>query len=87
MIININLEKTNIGNAVDEITKKLTDEEAYNLATYLLSKLESKGYCIWQTYSKEDVKMLSGKEDLVKEDMEEYQCRLEDCANDGIFYN
>ena len=68
MIVNINLDKTNVGNSVDEITKKLSDEEAYNLATYLLSKLESKGYCIWQTYSKEDVKMFSGKEDLVKED-------------------
>ena len=87
MIININLDKTNVGNSVDEITKKLSDEETYNLATYLRSKLESKGYCIWQTYSKEDVKMLSGKEDLVKEDMEKYQCRLEDCANDGIFYD
>lgn len=81
MIININFDKTNVGNSVDEITSKLTNEETYNLATYLLSKLENKGYCIWQAYTKEDVKNITNKEPS-KDDMEEYQYRLDDATSD-----
>lgn len=38
-----------------ELMKDLNDLEAYTLATDILYELENKGYCVWQTYTVEDI--------------------------------
>jgi len=81
MIININLvDNKSAKETIETLMGKLTDEEKYNLAINLLSKLEDKGYCIWQAYSKEDIEHITGRKKLEKQDMEEYQNNLETAA-------
>lgn len=31
------------------------EQEAYELATSILARLQGHGYCIWQTYTKDDI--------------------------------
>lgn len=38
-----------------------TKEDCYEFAIELLYRLKEKHYCIWQTYSKEDLKTLIGR--------------------------
>lgn len=74
------------------ITNKLTDciyklinclpkAEKYNLALHVLSDLEDECYCIWQTYTKEDLKNITGKKKITQGDFEEYAAslRYDDC--------
>lgn len=41
--------------------KTHTKADCYEFVIELLYRLEGKGYCIWQTYSKEDLKTLLGR--------------------------
>ena len=40
---------------------EFNDFALYEIATHILYYLEGKGACIWQTYTKDDVKMNTGK--------------------------
>ena len=43
------------------IIQKKGIDDAYELATDILYLLSGKGYCIWQTYTKDDVEANIGK--------------------------
>lgn len=49
---------------------------AYNIATDILHCLNKRGYCIWQTYTRQDIKSNTGKNRLTSRDMERYQERI-----------
>lgn len=49
---------------------------AYNIATYILHCLNKRGYCIWQTYTRQDIKANTGKNRLTSRDIERYQERI-----------
>ena len=63
-----------------EIIKSKGNDEAYDLATDILHLLSRKGYCIWQTYTKEDIKVNTG-EYPTDEEMEELGYNLQDFEN------
>ena len=60
------------------LIKELGDDKAYDLATWILYQLNGKNYCIWQTYTKDDIKLNWGKEPTVDE-MDEMQENLMNC--------
>ena len=66
-----------------EFCKKHTRQEAYDFATWILHELEEKNFCIWQTYTKDDVKLGTGKRPTDEEfcDMQE---RLQNCFYDIV---
>lgn len=53
-----------------DIIQKKGNNDAYELATDILYLLSGKGYCIWQTYTKEDVAANIGKQPT-NEEMQE----------------
>lgn len=61
-----------------KFVKLLGNDMTYNLATTLLEYLKDRDYCIWQTYTKEDLKLNTGKKRLTHDDMQEYGERLQD---------
>lgn len=58
--------------------KKHTKQEAYDFATWILHDLEVKGFCIWQTYDKEDIEIGLGRKPT-KEELAEMQDGLMNC--------
>lgn len=63
-----------------EIIKSRGNDEAYDLATEVLHLLSKKRYCIWQTYTKEDIKVNTG-EYPTDEEMEELGDNLQSFEN------
>lgn len=39
----------------NEFIKKNGKSKSYDFATWILNELSKKGYCIWQSYTKEDL--------------------------------
>lgn len=58
-----------------KLIKKYGQEKAYDLATWILYALNVEDYCIWQTYTKDDIKLNWGKNPTA-EDMEQMQENL-----------
>ena len=58
-----------------EFCKKHTKQEEYDFATWILHELEEKGFCIWQTYTKDDIEIGTGKKPTA-EQFSEMQERL-----------
>lgn len=61
-----------------KLIKKYGQEKAYDLATWILYALNVEDYCIWQTYTKDDIKLNWGKNPTA-EDMEQMQENLMNC--------
>ena len=60
-----------------KFVKLLGEQLTYDLATTLLEYLKDRDYCIWQTYTKEDLKLNTGKKRLTHDDIQEYGDRLQ----------
>lgn len=60
-----------------KFVKLLGEQQTYNLATTLLEYLKDRDYCIWQTYTKNDLKLNTGKKRLTHDDMQDYGDRLQ----------
>jgi len=60
-----------------KFVKLLGEQLTYDLATTLLEYLKDRDYCIWQTYTKEDLKLNTGKKHLTHDDIQEYGDRLQ----------
>ena len=58
-----------------QIIKEQGDDAAYDVATWILYCLENKNYCIWQTYTQDDIKINMGRKPT-NDEMEEMQERL-----------
>ena len=56
-----------------ELVDEYTDEALYDIATYILYQLSEKGFCIWQTYDRMDVQIVTGKKPtkMLMEDLQE----------------
>ena len=59
----------------DYLIDEFNDNALYDIATSILYYLEGKYFCIWQTYTKENIKENTGKKPT-KDDMAVYQERL-----------
>ena len=62
---------------VDTIGK----DNAYNLATCILEVLQDKKYCIWQTYTMNDLKQNTGKKRITEEQWEDFKYALTNFAS------
>ena len=62
---------------VDTIGK----DNAYNLATCILEVLQDKKYCIWQTYTMNDLKANTGKKRITQEQWEDFKYALTNFAS------
>ena len=54
-----------------------TKDDCYDFAIELLYRLQEKGYCIWQTYTKDDVELNIGRkptDDEMQELCDSLQC-------------
>lgn len=60
-----------------KFVKLLGEQQTYDLATTLLEYLKDRDYCIWQTYTKDDLKLNTGKKRLTHDDMQDYGDRLQ----------
>ena len=61
-----------------------TDDSLYDIATEILYYLSGKHYCIWQTYTKDDIKLNTGKRPS-NDTMDDLQDRLQNTfANDYL---
>ncbi|MBO7712660.1 MAG: hypothetical protein J6S85_03770 [Methanobrevibacter sp.] len=58
--------------------KKHTKQEAYDFATWVLHDLEERGFCIWQTYDKDDIEVCLGRKPT-KDELADMQERLMNC--------
>lgn len=58
-----------------EIIKKYGNQKAYDLATWILYALNLEDFCIWQTYTKDDIEANLGRKTNAEE-MEEMQENL-----------
>lgn len=63
--------------------KGFGDDEVYELATDILQVLYHKKYCIWQTYTMEDIKNCTGKKVITREKFDELQDRLMNTFSNG----
>ena len=54
-------------NKADELIKQLGEETAYEIATWILYRLEKQGLCIWQTYDLEDIESFMGRKPTEEE--------------------
>lgn len=58
--------------------KRLGDDDAYDLATWILHILNKRCYCIWQTYTVDDIKLNMGREPTAAEFLQ-MQENMGDC--------
>jgi hypothetical protein len=58
--------------------KKHTKQEAYDFATWVLHDLEERGFCIWQSYDKDDIEIGLGRKPT-KDELADMQDRLMNC--------
>lgn len=58
--------------------KKHTKQEAYDFATWILHDLEERGFCIWQTYTKDDIETGLDRKPT-KDELSDMQDRLMNC--------
>lgn len=63
--------------AAGNFVKVLGNDVSYDLAITILEYLKDRQYCIWQTYTKEDLQLNTGKKEITKSDMEDYGDRLQ----------
>lgn len=69
----------------NSLIDEFNDNALYDIATSILYHLQGKGYCIWQTYTKDDIKLNTGKKTISRARMDELQDRLENTfANDYL---
>mgnify|MGYP003287411596 CR=1 FL=1 len=61
----------------DDFIKKYGKESAYDITTTILHKLKRMGFCIWQTYTKDDIKSNLGKKRLTSKEMQKISYQLE----------
>lgn len=71
-------EQVKLQKKAEGFIKKHTKQYAYDFATWVLHNLEHKGFCIWQTYTKEDITVNMGRKPT-SDEMDEMQERLADC--------
>ena len=45
----------------DYLIDEFNDNALYDIATDILAYLQGKGYCIWQTYTKDDIECNLGR--------------------------
>lgn len=62
---------------VDTIGK----DKAYDLATWILEVLQDKKYCIWQTYTMDNLKQNTGKKRITQEQWEDFKYALTNFAS------
>lgn len=55
-----------------------TKDDCYEFAVEILYRLSENGYCIWQTYTKDDIKLGLGRKPT-KEELADMQDRLLNC--------
>lgn len=65
------------------LVKGFGDDEAYKIATEILEVLYNKKYCIWQTYTMEDIKNCTGKKVITREKFDELQDQLMNTFSNG----
>lgn len=53
-------EQVKLQKKAEEFIKKHTKQYAYDFATWVLHNLEHRGFCIWQTYTKDDIESCTG---------------------------
>lgn len=61
-----------------KIIKLFGQEKAYDLATWILHQLNLEDFCIWQTYTKDNIESNLGRKTNAEE-MEEMQENLANC--------
>lgn len=59
------------------------EDDAYRIATEILEVLYNKKYCIWQTYTLEDIKMCTGKKVITREMFDDLQDQLMNTFSNG----
>ena len=67
-----------------EFYQNHSKEDCYDFAVELLYRLERDGFCIWQTYTQDDIRFNTGKQPTPQK-MAELQERLQNTfANDYL---
>lgn len=61
-----------------DLIKKYGETGAYDIATWILNRLEHRHYCIWQTYDKDDIAINYGRKPT-DEEMDNMQENLSNC--------
>lgn len=69
-------EKNKLQKSQAALIDLVGEDASYKLATDVLHILCKRGYCIWQTYTRQDIKANTGKKRLTSRDMERYQERI-----------
>ena len=54
-------EQEKINKKAREFIAKKGEQYAYDFTTWILQRLQGHGFCIWQTYTKDDVKLNEGE--------------------------
>lgn len=62
----------------ERIIDEYSDSFIYETATSLLYHLQERGFCIWQTYTKDDIKLGLGRKPT-KDELADMQDRLMNC--------
>lgn len=63
------------------IVNTIGKDKAYELATWLLAILRDKRYCIWQTYTMDDLRKNSGKKRISQEQLDDFNYALTNFAS------
>ena len=71
-------KRTDTYDYAKEIIKEYGNHLAYDLATWILYQLNLEDFCIWQTYTKDDIETNLGRK-TDAEEMEEMQENLANC--------
>lgn len=65
------------------LVKGFGDDEAYELATEILQVLYNKKYCIWQTYTLDDIENSTGKKVITRALFDDLQDQLMNTFSNG----
>ena len=72
------MTQQHIEKLANDIIRKHGQTFAYDFATWMLYRLSRRGYCIWQTFDKEDIQSRTGKAPTKKQ-MEKLQENMQNC--------
>ena len=53
-------EQVKINEKASEYIKKHGEQYAYDFATWILHRLQGRGFCIWQSYTRNDIELNEG---------------------------
>lgn len=75
-------EQEKIRKKASEYICKHGEQEAYDFATWILDRLQGRGFCIWQSYTVDDIESNEGSRPT-KEHMQELADNLQsfDCIS------